>query len=381
MEDRQIRGVAIIAKGDMPTTLGDEKWRVPSQNGGGNYTVTIEHDHRIGYPLWHCTCPDHQYRKVDCKHIHAIQFWLQLQQQSNPTVPQTIVTPEPVVECRTQCVYCGSLDVRKDGYRKTKHGRKQRLECKSCKGKFTIDAEFGKLSTNPEIITVVLDLFYKGVSTRKISDHLRQFHGIEVDNSTVYRWVIKYTQKIHQYTKDLHPETGNIWHSDEMTVNIAGKKKWQFNAIDRDTRFLLSSHICDQRFVKEAGKHLKKARKQAGKTPDYLFTDGLQGYIKASKRQLGITNHVRCPSIRSHRENNNIVERYHNTVRERDKVIRSYKGVKTAQTLVDGFNDYYNYIREHQALEGQTPAQKAGISLNLGQNKWMGLLKQCIKHT
>jgi transposase InsO family protein len=43
---------------------------------------------------------------------------------------------------------------------------------------------------------------------------------------------------------------------------------------------------------------------------------------------------------------------------------------------LDGFNDYYNYIREHQALEGQTPAQKAGISLNLGQNKWLGLLKK-----
>ncbi|MFH0861435.1 MAG: DDE-type integrase/transposase/recombinase [Candidatus Altiarchaeota archaeon] len=163
-----------------------------------------------------------------------------------------------------------------------------------------------------------------------------------------------------------------------MMVNIAGKKKWQWNVMDKDSRFLLGSHITDQRYIEDASKHLSKARKQAGTTPEYLFTDGLQAYNKASKSQLGITKHFRCPTIRSHRENNNAIERYHNTVRERDKVIRSYKNNKTAQVLVDGFNDYYNYIREHQALEGQTPAQKAGIILNLGQNKWMGLLRQSV---
>lgn len=376
MDDRQIRGAAIIAKGDMPTELGQDQWRIPSQNGGGTYGVAKGTD-RFGLTKWTCTCPDHTYRNVACKHIHAIQFWMQLRQGQKPTIPESIAYPEPVIECQTQCVYCGSLDVRKDGCRKTRHGKKQRLECKSCDRKFTIDAEFGKLSANPEILTVVLDLFYKGVSTRKISDHLRQFHKVEVDHSTVYRWVIKYTERIHEYTTNLQPQTGRIWNSDEMMINVGGKKKWQWNIMDKDSRFMLNSHITDKRFVKDADTHLKKARKQAGKAPDFLFTDGLQSYIKANKKQMYNTNHIRCPSIRSHRENNNVVERYHNTVRERDRVIRSYKSNKTAQTLVDGFNDYYNYIREHQGL-GTTPAQQAGISLQLGQNKWMGLLKQSL---
>ena len=58
-------------------------------------------------------------------------------------------------------------------------------------------------------------------------------------------------------------------------------------------------------------------------------------------------------------------------------MLHGYKSNKTAQALVDGFNDYYNYIREYQTLK-TTPAQTVGISLNLGQNRWMGLLKQSI---
>jgi len=48
------------------------------------------------------------------------------------------------------------------------------------------------------------------------------------------------------------------------------------------------------------------------------------------------------------------------------------------QPLRDGQMLYYNFIRPHMTLEGKTPAQKAGINVNLGQNKWMELLKQAI---
>jgi hypothetical protein len=39
---------------------------------------------------------------------------------------------------------------------------------------------------------------------------------------------------------------------------------------------------------------------------------------------------------------------------------------------------YYNFIREHQALNGKTPAEVAGIGIE-GENKWLEILKRCTK--
>lgn len=39
---------------------------------------------------------------------------------------------------------------------------------------------------------------------------------------------------------------------------------------------------------------------------------------------------------------------------------------------------YYNFIRPHMALDGKTPSEEAGIDLNLGENKWKGLIEKSI---
>lgn len=66
---REVRGYAIISKGDTPKQIGKNKFSIPSQSGNGSYTITMEEK-----PI--CTCPDFQNRGVDCKHIHAVRFYL-----------------------------------------------------------------------------------------------------------------------------------------------------------------------------------------------------------------------------------------------------------------------------------------------------------------
>jgi len=41
---------------------------------------------------------------------------------------------------------------------------------------------------------------------------------------------------------------------------------------------------------------------------------------------------------------------------------------------------YYNFIRPHESLFGDTPASNALIDLNLGNEKWENLLMQSIKY-
>jgi hypothetical protein len=47
--------------------------------------------------------------------------------------------------------------------------------------------------------------------------------------------------------------------------------------------------------------------------------------------------------------------------------------------LAEGQRIQYNFVKPHMALEGQTPAQRAGIGTK-GKNKWMDLLEFAVKN-
>ena len=74
---------------------------------------------------------------------------------------------------------------------------------------------------DPRIVTTTLDLYFKDVSLRKIADHLKQCYSLDIDHSTVYRWISKYTEIIEAYVATLEPELGDIWHTDEMRSRLA----------------------------------------------------------------------------------------------------------------------------------------------------------------
>jgi transposase len=65
-ETREIRALAIAATTQLRP--GCDGWRVPSQSGNGSYKV----DPDAGW----CSCPDHETRAVECKHILAVRFTL-----------------------------------------------------------------------------------------------------------------------------------------------------------------------------------------------------------------------------------------------------------------------------------------------------------------
>lgn len=116
--------------------------------------------------------------------------------------------------------------------------------------------------------------------------------------------------------------------------------------------------------------------------PMAVVTDGLRAYQDAIPKEFFTlkgprTQHVRIPNIRD-RSNNNMVERLHGTIRQRNKVMRGLDDVETAQTMMDGLRIYYNFMRPHMALDGKTPAQKAKIATD--KEQWMSLIKKANQH-
>jgi transposase InsO family protein len=56
-----------------------------------------------------------------------------------------------------------------------------------------------------------------------------------------------------------------------------------------------------------------------------------------------------------------------------EKVMRAIK--KPDSAMIEGQRIYYNHIRPHQGLGGKTPAQAAGLELDLGENRWRTLIQ------
>jgi len=70
---------------------------------------------------------------------------------------------------------------------------------------------------------------------------------------------------------------------------------------------------------------------------------------------------------------NNVLERMHGSIREREKIMR---GIKVDDTPIIPMNrTYYNFVRPHMGLDGATPAEASGVGIK-GENKWMELLKR-----
>jgi putative transposase len=65
------------------------------------------------------------------------------------------------------------------------------------------------------------------------------------------------------------------------------------------------------------------------------------------------------------------MERLNGEIRDREKTMR---GIKKMDTPLTGYQIYHNYFREHEGLNGITPAEASGIKIE-GVNKWITVFR------
>ena len=155
------------------------------------------------------------------------------------------------------CSKCKNQNTKKDGKRKTENrGLIQRYRCNECNYRFVLDDGFFRMRNHPKKITCALDLFYRGISTRKVQEHFKAFYPHNADHSSILRWIRKYSVMISKYTDKLKLRIGKEIQLDEMeyhrriSPNRKGvSKDWFIDSIDTQTRFLLSAE-----YVKSRGK-------------------------------------------------------------------------------------------------------------------------------
>ena len=363
-ETRKARSMEMLNNGVEPIKNGFNEYFIPSQTDKSKkYKITINHG-------WYsCECPDNKEGNL-CKHILLLKTYFALQFKAQEIKEKVIVS--------NPCPHCESPNIRKFGTRKTTMGLKQRWLCKDCNKRFVNEPKTN-IKGNLDVVTIAMDLYMRGVSYRGIREHLKQFLGLKVNHVTIMRWVNTYMDRINKYVDGLKPNVSDLWNADEQFIKVKGKEQYVWNVMDERTRFLLASNQSATRSTQDARETFQKAKKIAGKRAETVVTDGSFNYQEAVRKEFATYQnrnpHYRYVSIREHDSNNNNIERFHGTFRQRDKVMRGFKG--NQKQYAENFKTFYNFIREHQALKGLTPAQRAGINKKAD---WRELLISATQH-
>jgi transposase-like protein len=367
---REERGKAIAEKPHQIQRLGERFYKVASQNGHGMYNVAkARMNQTIG---WVCDCPDFTYRQVKCKHVWAVEISVKLREVIQPRVI------EPV-EINT-CLYCKSDKIVRDGLRHNKYGDIQIWNCKTCGRYFTVNLGFERMKHNPQGVTTAMQLYFSGESLRNTAKSLRLI-GVQVSHKTVFMWINKYTALMAKYLDKITPQVSDTWRADELFLKVRGNTKYLYALMDDETRFWIAKEVADTKYTADVTPLFREGKQFAGKVPHTLITDGAFNFESAFRiayrreNEALMTQHIRHVRM-SGDNNNNKMERLNGEIRDREKVVRGVK--KSDSPLIDGYQIFHNYVRPHMALEGKTPAEKAGIEIK-GNNKWITIIQNASK--
>jgi putative transposase len=256
------------------------------------------------------------------------------------------------------CKYCGSTAIVKYGAYKGK----QLYWCKVCKRKFKGGDALFHMKIQPEYVSRVLGEYYTGMSIGDIANTMGQETGYKPSKHTVYNWLVKFTDIAINHFRGYKPNVGNIWIADETVLDMDRQKIWLWDIIDTETRYLLATRLSRSRTTQDAQMLINRAVKTAGKYPKAVVTDKLASYLDVF---YGKDAEHRQGSPFSKEDSTSLIERFHGTLKDRTKVMRGFRDFETLHQFVEGFLVFYNYIRPHEALNGRTPAEVAGIDYDV----------------
>ena len=183
------------------------------------------------------------------------------------------------------------------------------------------------------------------ISYRQLEE-MMQDRGVEVDHSTLNRWVLKYVPLLEQEFRARKCPVGRSWRMDETYIRIKGVWKYLYRAVDKagaTVDFLLTA----KRDRKAALRFLRKAFGQHG-TPEKVTIDKSGANTAAiesynAKHKAGI-------EIRQVKYLNNIVEQDHRAIKRQVRPMLGFKSFRSAAVTLAGI-ELMHMIRKGQLRE------------------------------
>ena len=189
-----------------------------------------------------------------------------------------------------------------------------------------------------EVIGHAVWLYHRfGLSFRDVEDLLAE-RGIVVSYEAIRQWCRKFGSEYARKLKRRQGQLGDIWHLDEVFVNIQGKRHYLWRAVDQDG-CVLDILVQTRRDARAAKRFFRKLLKGQGELPNRLVTDKLRSYGAAHRSTMPSVEHDTTQYA------NNLAEVSHQPTRQREYQMRRFKSAGQAQRFLAVQGETLNLFR------------------------------------
>ena len=181
------------------------------------------------------------------------------------------------------------------------------------------------------------------ISYRELEEMMEE-RGVEVDHSTLNRWVVKYAPLLDQQFHARKRPVGSSWRLDETYVKVKGCWKYLYRAVDK-TGATLDFLLTAKRDRKAALRFLRKAIGQHG-APQKITIDKSRANTAAIESYNA--EHETDIETRRIKYLNNIVEQDHRAVKRVTRPMLGFKSFRSAAATLAGI-ELMHMLRKGQS--------------------------------
>jgi transposase-like protein len=278
-----------------------------------------------------------------------------------------------------KCCFCKSKNFVKWGKRKTENrGFIQTYKCLDCGKRFTNDEGFYRMRNSEAKITSGIDLYFSNLSSRKVRNYFKRHLEHNSSHVTILDWCRRYTLKVQKFTEQLQPVLGEKFYADDTEIDCENRKDHFWVNVDWQTRFIQGIHYSTLVNFDVAREFLTKAISKG--LPKSITTDAAVFYPSVfqkmfySNRIMGLKVEHNVINTLQTKKYNVRIETVFSKIKSRVNLFRGLKALWSAPILLDGIILQHNFIEMHTTLNDY-PCERAGLKLDVGQNRWLGFIR------
>jgi transposase-like protein len=188
------------------------------------------------------------------------------------------------------------------------------------------------------------------LSYRDIEELLAE-RGIEVDHTSIYRWVQRFTPLLADAARPCRHAVGSRWQVDETYLKVAGQWRYVYRAIDEFGQ-VIDVFVSRRRDAAAAREFFDRTIATTKTRPVEVVTD------RAATYPIGLDELLPAAWHRTERYANNRIEADHGRLKARLRPMRGLKQERSTGVIISGHTLVQNIRRGHYELVVEAPARR-----------------------